>query len=157
MNPAMIFAKTAKGREEIEKRTHRLEAKRRMLLIVVDGSANAQALASKAVGGEADGMAILQSLWTEGFIEPAGAYTGANIEIETAPPAVAGQSLQELKRKASHAIEQILGPNGETMALKLEKVTTMEQFLAEAHKTRDALRQFAGQRKSDQFWAALGL
>jgi hypothetical protein len=156
MNPALIFTKTAKGREEIEKRTHRLEAKRRMMLIVVDGTSSAQTLASKSVSGD-DAMAILQSLWTEGFIEPAGAFAGASVERETAPAPVSGQSLEELKRKASHAIESLLGPSGENMALRLEKAQTMEAFLAEAHKTRDTLRQFAGQRKSDQFWAALGI
>lgn len=158
MNRALIFAKTAKGREEVEKRTHRIDAKRRVMLIMVDGASSAEQLLAKTAHVD-DGVDILQSLWKEGFIEPAGAFAGASLEEQQEVPIAVpqGRSLKELQRLASHAIENLLGPEGETMALRLERTTTMEQFLAEAQRTRDTLQKFAGARKADAFWAALGL
>lgn len=77
MNPDQVFQKTDKGREEIARRTFRLEARRRTLLILVDGRSDAANLAEKAAQ-LGDAMAQLQTLWTEGFIEPLG---GAAAEV----------------------------------------------------------------------------
>jgi len=158
MDPALVLAKTAKGREEIEKRTFRLEARRRVMLILVDGQSSAEDLSSRSSDAD-EAMTTLQFLWTEGFIEPAGAFAGAQPEAAqmAAPVIQTTKSLSELQRLASKSIENLLGPEGENMALRLEKTKTMEQFLAEAQHTRDTLKQFVGQRKADLFWAALGL
>ncbi len=72
MDSDLVFQKTAKGREEIEKRTFRVDAKRRTLLILVDGRSSAGDLAEKTAQ-MGDAFALLQSLWTEGFVEPMGA------------------------------------------------------------------------------------
>lgn len=158
MDPSLVLVKTAKGREEIEKRTFRLEARRRVMLILVDGQSSAEDLSSRSADPD-EAMTTLQSLWTEGFIEPAGAFAGAQPDAPQPAQRViqTSKSLPELQRLASKAIENLLGPEGETMALRLEKTKNMEQFLAEAQRTRETLKQFVGQRKSDQFWSALGL
>ena len=73
MDPALVFAKTDKGREEIEKRTYHIDFKRRTLLIIIDGQSDAETLARKATH-LGDTLALLQSLWEEGFIAPAGEF-----------------------------------------------------------------------------------
>lgn len=160
MNPALVFGKTAKGREEVEKRTWRIDSRRRMLLIMVDGVHTAEDLATKSAQPE-DAFSQLQSLWTEGFIEPASGERAAPEApapaAAAAPVAVGGRSLEELQRAASRAISNLLGPEGENMALRLEKTKTVDQFIMEAQRTREALRAFSGQKKSDAFWQALGL
>ncbi|MDX2218575.1 MAG: hypothetical protein SF172_06075 [Burkholderiales bacterium] len=158
MNPALVFGKTAKGREEIEKRTWRIDSRRRMLLIMVDGIHTAEDLASKSATPE-DAFSHLQSLWTEGFIEPADGARAAPPQpaAAAAPAAVAGRSLEELQRAGSRAISNLLGPEGENMALRLEKTKTVEQFVMEAQRTRDALKDYVGARKAEAFWQALGL
>lgn len=155
MDPTLVLAKTDKGREEIEKRTWRLESRRRMLLIMVDGQHTAEDIAAKSVSAE-DAFAALQTLWAEGFIAPADGSAPAAPEPEVAAPKTT-KSLQELQRAASRAISNLLGPDGETMALRLEKTASVEQFMVEAQRTREALRGYAGQKKADAFWAALGL
>lgn len=160
MNPALVFGKTAKGREEVEKRTWRIDSRRRMLLIMVDGAHTAEDLATKSAHPE-DAFSQLQSLWTEGFIEPADGSRAtpeaASAAPAAAPAAASGRSLEELQRAASRAISNLLGPEGENMALRLEKTKTIEQFMMEAQRTREALKGFSGQKKSDAFWQALGL
>lgn len=160
MNPALVFGKTAKGREEVEKRTWRIDSRRRMLLIMVDGLHTAEDLATKSASPE-DAFSQLQSLWTEGFIEPADGSQAApqpQGEPQSASPLAApGRSLEELQRAASRAISNLLGPQGESMALRLEKTKSVEQFLLEAQRTRDALKDFSGQKKADAFWQSLGL
>ena len=150
MQPDNVFQKTPTGREEIEKRTLRIDHKRRTLLILVDGRSSAAELAGKAAHIP-DSMALLQSLWTDGFVEPVGA-----VVAQAEPPAGGQRSLDELKRAACGAIERLMGPDGDSLALKIERAPTLEAFFAEAAKARDALGAFLGPRKAAEFWKSLG-
>ena len=149
MHPENVLQKTQKGREEIEKRTFRIDHRRRTLLIMVDGRSNAAALAEKAAHIPG-GMDLLQSLWTEGFVEPVGAA-----HAEVAQP-LSGRPLEELKRIACSTIERLMGPDGDAIALKIERAPSPAAFFAEAAKARDALRAFLGPRQAEEFWKALG-
>lgn len=169
MNPKSVFQKTEKGRQEIAKRTHRLESRKRMLLIVVDGQSDAEALAAKVAHLE-DPLELLEALVAEGFVEPAGGEAVAPAARAPATPVRAGPArtpaaapstaalpLEALKRNAVVQIEKLMGPGGEALALKIEAVTTREQFHVEAGKVRDALASLLGQKKADAFAATLGL
>jgi hypothetical protein len=149
MHPDNVFQKTPKGREEIEKRTVRIDHKRRTLLIMVDGKASAAALAEKAAHIP-DAMALLQSLWTEGFVEPVGAA------IAEVAPLRSDRSLEELKRVAAKTIERLMGPDGDAIAINIERAASLEAFFAEAARARDALRAFLGPRQAEEFWKSLG-
>jgi len=157
MDRALVFAKTDKGREEIEKRTYRIDFRRRTLLIIIDGQSDAETLAGKTTH-LGDTLALLQSLWEEGFIAPAGMFAGLAVEtaVEKKSQAPVAQSLKEMQQTASRAVEKLMGPDGEGLALKLERTSTPDEFLAEAQKTRDVLRSFLGARKAEEFWKALG-
>ncbi len=162
MDSQLVFIKTAKGREEIEKRTHRLDSRRRMLLIMVDGVHTAQDVASNSVSAE-DAYALLETLWREGFVEPADSSAAVSVPVMQSQTDLAASAatpalpLPALQRAASKAIENILGPAGESLALKLEKTKTVEQFMTEAQKTREAIKEYVGAGKAEAFWKALGL
>lgn len=157
MDPEIILRKTAKGREEIEKRTYRVDSRRRTLLILVDGQASAAAVAGRA-GHLADPLASLQSLWTEGFVEPVGGAAAGPAPRSVPADAPAGaESLDDLKQRASAAIGRLMGPGGDGLALKLERAGSRAELVAEAHKAREALRAFLGPRKADEFWNSLGI
>ncbi|MBL8515537.1 MAG: hypothetical protein JNM76_01095 [Betaproteobacteria bacterium] len=159
MNPLLIFSKTVKGREEIEKRTWRIDSRRRMMLIMVDGMHSVEDLAAKSASPE-DAMTQLQSLWTDGFVEPADGSVSAGQPAPTpvaSAPLTTARSLEALQRAASRAISDLLGPEGENMALRLERTKSVEQFLVEAQRTREALKDYVGARKAEAFWNALGL
>jgi hypothetical protein len=67
LNPQARFVKTAKGHDEIKNRTHKLEARTRQLLVMVDGGKPAADLlqTAKSFGG---GQDLLLSLLKEGFV-----------------------------------------------------------------------------------------
>ena len=80
MSPQTRFAKTDKGREELETRTYKLHARQRTLLVIVDGKRPVEELLKTAtsLGGGKD---LLDSLLKDGFIsevsEAAAAATAA--------------------------------------------------------------------------------
>lgn len=167
MNPRTVLQKTDKGREEIAKRTFKLEARKRTLLIMVDGRTDAEGLGEKAAH-LAEAQALLDSLLADGFIEAAGGTEA------TAPPASASSAahrpapgdapgqpgsvpLETLKRTACAQIEKLMGPDGMVLALKIENATTREEFFAEARKIHQALSSFVGRRQADMFAQALNL
>lgn len=167
MNPKTVLQKTDKGREEIAKRTYRLEARKRTLLILVDGQSDAETLAGKAAH-LASPLEMLESLLAEGFVKAVGAEEGP-VPGPAAPeaarampgPAAGGAGaplpLEELKRLACTLIEKVMGPDGMVLALKIEQATTREEFFAEARKIHKALSSFVGARQAEAFAKALNL
>ncbi|MBL8524647.1 MAG: hypothetical protein JNN20_13230 [Betaproteobacteria bacterium] len=157
MDTALVFVKTEKGHEEIDRRTYHLNFKHRTALIVVDGVSNAELLLPKIPG---DGVSLLEELWRDGFIAPS---TGepANVVSKASPPAAETESatfdLEAMKRSAVKAIEAILGPNGESLAIAIERAKTRADFVAQAEKTREIVRAMGGQRRADEFWSKTGL
>lgn len=71
MDPQARFVKTDKGHDEIKNRTHKLEARSRQILVMVDGGKAAAdlLLTAKGFGGTPE---LLLSLLKDGFIREAG-------------------------------------------------------------------------------------
>jgi hypothetical protein len=82
MNPQARFVKTEKGHDEIKNRTHKLEARTRQLLVMIDGGKPAADLlqTAKSFGGSQD---LLLSLLKEGFVREAA-------DAEQSSPAASG-------------------------------------------------------------------
>jgi hypothetical protein len=154
MDPGTVLQKTAKGREEIEKRTFRVEARRRMLLVMVDGHADAAEIAARSPHPEAAGL--LDALLAEGFVEPVH-DTGGAAAVHPGNAAIPAGELEAVKTRACREIERLMGPDGDALALKLERARTPEEFAVEARKAREALQAFLGPRKADEFWRVLGI
>ena len=157
MNTRMVFAKTDKGHEEIEKRTFHLKFKHRTALILVDGKQAVDALLGKLPG---DGVTLLNELLRDGFIAAAlGNVPASPAESlpDLATGVAAGFALETAKHQAVRTIEALLGPGGESLAVAIERSDTKAEFARQAQQTRDIISQVAGQRKADQFWAATGL
>lgn len=83
-NGKVVFHKTAKGTEEMEKRNHGLTPKVRRLLIMVDGKRTVDALREMAL---ADDLShTLGELEEAGFIEVASIFTAAGSVAAPAGP-----------------------------------------------------------------------
>lgn len=157
MDTGMVFVKTAKGHEEIEKRTYHLNFKHRAALIVVDGENAVDALLGKIPG---EGITLLEELLRDGFIAAArGSAPGS--PAETLPGAIAGTAsgfdLETAIHDAVRSIEASLGPGGESFALAIERCQTRAEFAQQAQQTRDIISNIAGQRKATEFWVKTGL
>jgi hypothetical protein len=137
-----ILSKTAKGTEELETRKHRLDARKRALLIVVNGKASAAELMKKfeAMG---DISPMLEQLLAEGFVaagEPA------------PPPAAAQDDFPALRGQIVRMITDALGPGGDAIAEKLEACRSRQE-LKNYLDTRRGILEAALGRRGAAFWA----
>lgn len=121
----IIYRKSAKGTSEIETRQHRLPPRARSALILVDGKRDEPALKA-LITQQAD--ETLAMLLEQGFIEPAGESSPpaaprtatAPAPVPPAPPAP-GPDFAQRRRTAVRELNDILGPAGEALAIRLER------------------------------------
>lgn len=124
---ATIFRKTDKGHSEIETRAHRLPPRLRSALILVDGRRSHDELRTMILQ-QAD--ETLAALLEQGFIDkvaaaPAPAPTPARAPERPAAPSLPagdrGPEFAQLRRQLVRAFNDLTGPTGEVLALRLEK------------------------------------
>ena len=159
METGDIFIKTAKGTEEIEKRTYHLDFRHRTALIQVDGHSAVETLLTKIPG---DGFALLAELARDGFIAAADGHLISTTPTSTAPAVQqatpkTGFDLDAAKQLAAKSIESLLGPDGEALAVAIEHTKTFTEFVTRAERTRDIIAQMRGAARGKEFWAATGL
>lgn len=144
MDSGEIFGKTAKGHDEIKTRACRLDARHRALLIVVDGHRNVQALAGMAGGGDIGQM--LGRLLDAGLIEPLrqGAAQHATGTPTPSAPATSAAGWASIRDAARDLVLDLLGPDGEFLAMKLEGVRSAEQLAPVLAGVRQAVAEMRG-------------
>lgn len=157
IDPGAVFRKTAKGIEEIDKRTHRLGIKLRMALVLVNGERDA---AEIIVDVRDNGETLLAELLAGGFIEPASGVptAGTVTAAASASPPSAATGVLDLKtaqRTAVKAVEELLGPEGESLALKIERCKNAVELQATLEKTRDLIRMSRGEARAQKFWESV--
>ena len=128
-----IYCKTAEGQAEIETRVRKLSPRLRSALIMVDGKRTDEDL-GKLLPQQAD--ETLQALLEQGLIEatqttpqrPAGRPASGPAPSASAAPAAEKpvRDLPTLRREAVRAVNDLLGPMGEMVALKLEQAKNPE-------------------------------
>ena len=145
MNPQALFVKTDKGQDEIKNRTHKLEARSRQILVMVDGGKSASDLlqTAKGFGGTPE---LLLSLLKEGFIRegtdgeqalaaPGGAVPDAEREKLYAAKAAMRRYIKmaavEIK-SLSKLVDDIKAPSDLPPALKEMKVVFEANGFGEA-------------------------
>lgn len=117
--------KTAKGIEEIEKRTVGLPLKERRVLIMVDGARDRAGIA--ALFPQEDVGAILAKLRQEGFIsqpEPPAAAAGV------VPPVDEAQRFHMAQNFMINSTNHFLGPSGPSLIAKLRVCRDMDALRA---------------------------
>lgn len=154
MSQNPIYRKTAKGQEEIATRIHRLPARQRSLLVMIDGKATADELAGKGqmLG---DVLEHLGHLVAEGFIEAIGGGEVMSSSVPggaTAQPAASADTVTDAMRFACRALVDILGPNADSLTLKLEKCAEMAELREALQSSREVVQAFAGARRANEFW-----
>jgi hypothetical protein len=118
---ATTYRKTADGLAELETRARGLVPRLRTALIMVDGKRNDEEL-RKLVGQQAD--ETLQILVEQGLIEVISITQPKLPERKPAAapaPAAPAKDFATQRRDAVRAINDLLGPVGETLAIKMEQ------------------------------------
>lgn len=125
---ATIYSKTADGQNEIETRARRLTPRARSALILVDGK-RSDAELGKLIQ-QAD--ETLKALLEQGLIEAIAAAPSRSSAKDEGPSSVSGPAsapspalamveFEATRRDAVRAINDLLGPEAETLALKIER------------------------------------
>ena len=132
-----IYRKTAEGQAEIETRVRKLSPRLRSALIVVDGKRTDEDLGKLLPQQAAE---TLQTLVEQGLIEPMQTSPQRATARPTSAPAPAPaasaapapeapvRDFATLRREAVRAVNELLGPMGEMVALKLEQAKTPEDL-----------------------------
>ncbi len=140
MEPTTVFAKTPLGHDEIATRARHLPARVRAMLIMIDGRHTvAELLTGHPAPGEAEGY--LRQLEDGGF-------------IESAQPAAA-PDLSEVRSAMTRMLIDFLGPEADSIAMRLERVTSREALLSEAEKLQEMLENIVGRERAGRFGEAV--
>lgn len=162
---ATIYTKTADGQHEIETRARRLTPRARSALILVDGKRTAADLAKLVQQADE----TLQALLEQGLIEVVAAAPSKSPAREEGPTSVSGPSslpgsslpsanmakveFEAFRRDAVRAITDLLGPEAETLTLKIERATDELQLRAALERAVAYIANARGGGAAAQFTA----
>lgn len=124
-----IFRKTAKGADEIATRANRLVPRLRTALILVDGVRDDAELRKLIAQNAAE---TLQELLSTGYIEQAAVVEAppkpTKAGAPAAAPATSEKSFATFRAEAVRAFNDLTGPAGEALAIKMEKAGSREEL-----------------------------
>jgi hypothetical protein len=158
MDERLVYSKTSKGVAEVAARSAALSLAARRILIMVDGKRTVGDLGVLLKPGEIDG--VLTTLESQGFIVRSGGESstrqgpstrgldaptsGGPLDVNT----VGGEfeernllTLEEAKRRAVRELIDRLGPDGETMSVRIEQCRNADEL---RDRLREAERLVAG-------------
>jgi hypothetical protein len=159
LSPNTIFRKTELGNAEIANRRLGLRAELRRLLILIDGRKTAGTLATFVRLPEVDGL--LYELQSLGVIEVADGTAVAPAPTAAAPSASAQGGDAALaptqdqflaaRRAAVRFLNDTLGPDAESLALKLERTANAAELRDVVTQIRQSLERMMGTNTAQRF------
>ncbi|HSX63280.1 MAG TPA: hypothetical protein VLF15_00990 [Pseudoxanthomonas sp.] len=167
MNADTIYTKTDAGLREIEQRTHKLDIRHRTLLIMLDGKRAVSDLETQLGRGDML-LPMLARLLELGLIT--GSSTPARTGPSAAPAArarpaaapmpapapVADSDWKQQSQRATQLLNEILGPMGDGLAMRLEALKSPEPLPELLQRCRDLIGDVRGQQGLQRFDGAIG-
>jgi hypothetical protein len=126
-----IYRKTAQGQSEIDTRSRRLSPRVRSALILVDGKRSDSELRSMVPQAdealsELIGAQLIEVVAVNPAAKPVGS-AAVDIPLATVPSGL-DIDVPSLRREAVRALNDLLGPQAEGLAIKLEKVSDVDEL-----------------------------
>ncbi|WP_018232770.1 hypothetical protein [Thioalkalivibrio thiocyanodenitrificans] len=149
MDKTGVYSKTPKGHQEIRERSLKLPPKLRQLLIMIDGESNVATLMERleAMGDIRGHLSALEHL---DLIEASGGAANPPSSVSAEPT---DDALQETRRNLSHLLLDSLGPNAESLAMKIEGARSREELLGHCEASFAIVRDMLGKTRADTYWA----
>lgn len=127
---ATIFRKTSKGVGEIATRANRLAPRLRSALILVDGTRDDVELGKLIAQDPAEALHVLAE---QGYIEIDASAAAPPRPAKPAPVAAVAAdttraAFQAFRAQAVRAFNDLVGPSGDVLAIKMEAVASREQL-----------------------------
>jgi hypothetical protein len=161
LNPNTVYFKTEAGIAEVKARALGLRAELRRLLILVDGNTPLSRLAVFVRGSEIDFLIAeleIQELVTAGIVAtatpisaapaPGAPAASANLEPTTA-------QLLAVRRAAIGTLHDLLGPDADVLALKIERCKDTQALRVAISEIRQALDRRLGTATGQRFLDAV--
>ena len=150
LDESLVFHKTALGAAEIGGANRTLPGKLRRALILVDGNKTVADLAPLFRQGEIDG--ILGELQAAGHISlEGGAVAAPAPDAGGAGPASGLLRFDETKRAAMREVMERLGPNGDSVAVKIERAGGPAELRAALAEAERLMAGFVGEAAARAF------
>lgn len=170
MDGSIVYSKTPKGVAEIAARSVQLSMTTRRILIMIDGKRSVDELLPMVRPGELDG--IISQLEGSGLIQRAtvsGALDVPTINGRDAefafPPAGPNTvgidehanpiTLDEAKRRAVRELNDRLGPDAETLSIRIEQCRTIEEFRTRVREAERFVSLALGPTAAQEYLRAL--
>lgn len=120
-----VVAKTKKGEEEMQSRSHGLDRNLRYVLILVDGKSTGQELIDGKGAALHDVADSLRQLAAGGFISVGGMVTDDECTITS------GKDISTIKAELIAVAKEVLGSNSDKIVAKLEAAPDSREGLQE--------------------------
>lgn len=161
LDESLVFHKTELGQAEIAGTARTLQGRLRRALIMVDGARTVAQLAPLVRPGELDG--ILEELQAGGFISLAGGTLadllpggGSGDAPAAAPGPDAAERFDRARRLAMREVMDRLGPNGDELALLIERCRGASDLRAAMRDAERILSGFIGAAAARDFAQRIG-
>lgn len=143
------FRKTAAGSDELRARRLRLDPRTRSVLILVNGTLDAEGLCARL---GFDLRPVLQRLCDARLIEPVpdAAAGAAPAPPPPAPDPLLPRDLEAARARAGLVLVQTFGPDAPRIGAPLWAARTAEDFAAGLAALRDAMAAHTGRRHAEQ-------
>jgi hypothetical protein len=158
---ATIFRKTDKGLSEIETRAHRLPPRLRAALIMVDGKRSSDELRA-LIPAQAD--ETLAALLEQGYIDKLAEVAAAppkpavsigvpsRLGASSLPPdTTRGSEFTLLRRQLVREFNDLTGPTGEVLAIRLEKAVDRQALSTLLPAAGEFIASVRGAAKANEF------
>lgn len=150
LDESLVFHKTARGAEEIGGAGRTLASKLRRALILVDGAKSVADLAPMFRQGEID--TILEELQAAGYVSLEGGAVAASAPGSgEASPTSGLQRFNEAKSAAMREVMDRLGPNGDTLAVRIERASSPAELRSVLTEAERALTAMLGEAAARAF------
>jgi hypothetical protein len=140
MDRNTVYARTPKGNDEVENRTHKINIRLRAALLAVNGAESVEAIIKRFHGLE-ELASSLQELEAQGFVSAVNAPATAGVVTRAS-------GFDQKLRTVVGMVYELLGPGGDVVTERLEE-------LGESLKQSAPLLQYLEQRR-ELFQGAVG-
>jgi hypothetical protein len=172
MDEFTVFAKTPRGIAEVAVRGGSLSLMARRVLIMIDGRRTVTDLAPLLQPGEIE--AVITLLENQGFVQRVGPGAPATLMPQTlVPRGVRGidtagllddtadgeertlMTLDEARRRAVRELNDRLGPDAETMSIRIEQCQSADELRDRLREAERLVAGFLGEAAAQDFVRAL--
>lgn len=146
---ATVYAKTADGREEIEKRRRGIPPRLRSLLILIDGRQTDEALAKLVPQFEESLAALLAARLVEAVAAAPAAVPDS--DFAASEPLLIEGELVNVRSHAADAAGDLLGEAGSDIVVRIENSEDIAQLRAALERAVGVIAAERGQEPAAQF------